>query len=73
MININTGQNVAILAEREIDRLIARQPARDGDGKTNKPPRPPAYVKVKRAQSKRKPKQLRLAIEKWNNMERIAT
>ena len=29
MININTGQNVAILAEQEIDKLLARQPARD--------------------------------------------
>ena len=67
MININTGQNVAILAEQEIARLIAKgNKARDGDRKTNgKPPRPPAYVKAKRA-SKRRPKQLRLAIEKWN-------
>ena len=54
------------LAEREIARLLARQPARDG-GKTNgNPPKPPAYVQVKRAQSKRRPKQLRLAIERWN-------
>ena len=52
------------LAEQEIARLIARgNKARGGDGKTNaSPPTPPAYVKVKRAQSKRKPKQLRLAI-----------
>ena len=49
------------LALAEADRLIATgNKARDGDGKTNgSPPRPPAYVQVKRAQSKRKPKQLR--------------
>ena len=63
MIDINTGRNVAILAEEKITGLLARQPARDGGRKTNgNPPTPPAYVRVKRAQSKCKPKQLRLAI-----------
>jgi len=61
------------LALAEADRLIvAGNKARDVVETGSKPPTPPAYVKVKRAQSKRKPKQLRLAIEKWN-MERIAT
>jgi hypothetical protein len=59
------------LALAEADRLIvAGNKARDVVETGSKPPTPPAYVKVKRAQSKRKPKQLRLAIEKWN-MERI--
>ena len=73
MININTGRNPVDKAMAKIDKLMARQPARDVVKTGSKPPKPPAYVKVKRAQSKRKPKQLRLAIEKWNNMERIAT
>ena len=69
MININTGQNPGDAAMAEIDfiknftnYLNARQPARDGDRKASKPPTPPAYVKVKRAQSKRKTKQMRLGI-----------
>ena len=54
------------LAEREIARILAKQPARDVVETGSKPPKPPAYVQVKRAQSKRRPKQLRLAIERWN-------
>ena len=54
MIDINTGQNVAILAEQEIARLIARQPARDGGGKKKK--------QSKKQDIKRRPKQQRLAI-----------
>ena len=51
------------LAEQEIARLIARQPARDGDRKTNgNPPTPPAYVQRRRRLLKSKPKQLRLGI-----------
>ena len=64
MININTGQNVAILAEQEIARLIAKgNKARDGDRKTNgNPPTPPAYVQRRRRLLKNKPKQMRLGI-----------
>ena len=54
MININTGQNVAILADQEIARLIARQPARDVVREKGK--------QSKQQGTKRKPKQLRLAI-----------
>ena len=54
MININTGQNVAILAEEKIAGLLARQPARDVvQGKRNQ---------SKKQDTKRKPKQLRLGI-----------
>ena len=63
MIDINTGRNPIDTAMAEIDRLIATgNKARDVVKTGSKPPRPPAYVKVKRAQSKRKPKQLRLAL-----------
>ena len=70
MFNINTGGNPVDKAMAKIDKLMARQPARDVVKTGSKPPTPPAYVKVKRAQSKRRPKRLRLAIEKWN-MERL--
>ena len=51
------------LAEQEIAKLIAKgNKARDGGKANGKPPTPPAYVKVKRAQSKCRPKQQRLAI-----------
>ena len=54
MININTGQNVAILADQEIARLIARQPARDVVWEKGK--------QSKKQDIKRRPKQQRLAI-----------
>ena len=54
MININTGQNVAILAEEKIAGLLARQPARDVAREEGK--------QSKKQDTKRKPKQLRLAI-----------
>ena len=52
MININTGQNVIDSAMAKIDRLIATgNKAREVETGSS-PPRPPAYVKAKRAQSK---------------------
>ena len=55
MININTGQNVAILAEEKIATLIATgNKARDGGGKKKK--------QSKKQDIKRRPKQQRLAI-----------
>ena len=48
------------LAEQEIARLIATgNKAWDVVETSSKPPKPPAYVKVKRAQSKCKQKELR--------------
>ena len=54
MINTNTGQNPAILAEQEIARLIAKGTARDVVREKGK--------QSKKQDTKRKPKQLRLAI-----------
>ena len=55
MININTGQNVAILADQEIARLIATgNKARDVVWEKGK--------QSKKQDIKRRPKQQRLAI-----------
>ena len=52
------------LAEQEIDKLIARQPARDGDGKTSSsPPKPPAYARRRRRLLKRRKTSRQMQLE----------
>ena len=62
MININTGQNPVDTAMQIIGNKLQQQRRGIVVRENGNPPTPPAYVKVKRAQSKCKPKQLRLGI-----------
>ena len=62
MINVNTGRNPVDTAMQIIDNKLQQQRRGIVVRENGNPPKPPAYVQVKRAQSKRKPKQVRLGI-----------